>query len=83
MVAHPVTQVIGEQAIVDILDLSKVAWTCWGCTNANSGLGLRMVKELDLQLALGMNERRKTGSLPVYDIIYRWVGSSNLGQTQS
>ena len=31
MVVHPVTQVIGEQALVDILDLSKVAWTCWGC----------------------------------------------------
>ena len=31
MIAHPVTQVIGEQALVDILDLSKVAWTCWGC----------------------------------------------------
>ena len=47
------------------------------------GLGLRMVKELDLQLALGMNERRKTGSLPVYDM-HRWgVGGSNLGQTQS
>ena len=57
MVAHPVTQVIGEQALVDILDLSEVA---------SSGLGLRMVKELDLQLALEMNERRKTGSLPVY-----------------
>ena len=42
-----------------------------------------MVKELDLQLALGMNERRKTGSLPVYDIMHRWgVGGSNLGQTQ-
>ena len=27
MVAHPVTQVIGEQALVDILDLSEVAWT--------------------------------------------------------
>ena len=27
MIAHPVTQVIGEQAIVDILDLSKVGWT--------------------------------------------------------
>ena len=43
-----------------------------------------MVKELDLQLALGMNERRITGSLPVYDIMHRWgVGGSNLGQTQS
>ena len=31
MVAHPVTQVIGEQALVDILDLSEVAWTFWGC----------------------------------------------------
>ena len=48
MVAHPVTQVIGEQAIVDILDLSKAAWTCWGCTNTSSGLGLRMVKDSDL-----------------------------------
>ena len=43
-----------------------------------------MVKELDLQLALGMNERRKTGSLPVDVIVHRWgVGGSNLGQTQS
>ena len=45
MVAHPV---IGEQAKVDILDLSMVAWTSWGCTNTRSGLGLRMVKDLDL-----------------------------------
>ena len=30
LVAHPVTQVIGEQALVDILDLSDVAWTYWG-----------------------------------------------------
>ena len=29
LVAHPVMQVIGEQALVDILDLSEVAWTCW------------------------------------------------------
>ena len=76
-------QVIGEQALVDILDLSEVAWTCWGVSTPRSGLGLKMVKELDLQLALGMNERRKTGSLPVYDM-HRWgVGGSNLGQTQS
>ena len=76
-------QVIGEQALVDILDLSEVAWTCWGVSTPRSGLGLRMVKELDLQLALGMNERRKTGSLPVHDM-HRWgVGGSNLGQTQS
>ena len=58
LVAHPVTQVIGEQALVDFLDLSEVAWTCWGVSTPCSGLGLRMVKELDLQLALGMNERR-------------------------
>ena len=65
LVAHPVTQVIGEQALVDILDLSEVPWSGWGVSTPRSGLGLRMVKELDLQLALGMNERRKTGSLPV------------------
>ena len=83
LVAHPVTQVISEQALVDILDLSEVAWTYGGVSTPRSGLGLRMVKELDLQLALGMNERRKTGSLPVYDM-HRWgVGGSNLGQTQS
>ena len=70
MVAHPVMQVIGEQALVDILDLSEFAWTCWGVSTPRSGLGLRMVKELDLQLALGMNERRNTGSLPVYDIMH-------------
>ena len=29
LVAHPVTQVIGEQALVDFLDLSEVAWTWW------------------------------------------------------
>ena len=57
LVAHPVMQVIGEQALVDILDLSEIAWTCWGVSTPRSGLGLRMVKELDLQLALGMNKR--------------------------
>ena len=36
---HPVTQVIGDQALVDILDLSEVAWTCWGVSTASSGLG--------------------------------------------
>ena len=71
MVAHYVTQVIGEQALVDILDLSEVAWTCWGVSTPRRGLGLRMVKELDLQLALGMNESKYTGSLPVYDIMHR------------
>ena len=69
---------------MDILDLSEVAWTCWGVSTPRSWLGLMMVKKLDLKLALGMNERRKTGSLPVYDIMHRWgVGGSNLGQTQS
>ena len=58
LVAHPVTQAIGEQALVDILDLSEFSWTCWSVSTPSSGLGLRMVKELDLQLALGMNERR-------------------------
>ena len=43
LVAHPVTQVIGKQALVDILDLSEVAWTCWGASTPRSGLGLRMV----------------------------------------
>ena len=55
MVAHPVMQVIGEQALVDILDLPGPAG---GVSTPSSGLGLRMVKELDLQLALGMNERK-------------------------
>ena len=39
LVAHPVTQVIGEQALVDILDLSKVAWTCWGVSTPHIGWG--------------------------------------------
>ena len=47
MVAHPVTQVIGEQTLVDILDLSEVARTCWGCfytqqwDGAEDGEGIR------------------------------------------
>ena len=55
-------KVIGEQALVDILDRSKVVWTCWGCFYTSSGLGLRMVKKLGLQLALGMNDSRKLAS---------------------
>ena len=49
MVAHSVTQVLGKQALVDILDLFEVAWTFWwrGFYTC-SELGLRMVKELDL-----------------------------------
>ena len=69
--------------LVDILDLSEVDIPAGGFL-PRSGLGLRMLKELDLQLALGMNERRKIGSLPVYHIMHRWgVGGSNLGKTQS
>ena len=48
------------------------------CSTTSNELGLRMVKELDLKLALGMEERRKTGSLPLYDIMHRLgVGGSN------
>ena len=39
LVGHPVTQVIGEQALVDILDLSEVSWTCWGVSHPAVGLG--------------------------------------------
>ena len=82
MVAHPVTQVMASWLQLEILDLSKVPWTCWGCSNTSSGLELRMVKELDLSQALGMFERRKTGSLCL--CMHRWgVGGLNLGQTQS
>ena len=45
-------------ALVDILDLSEVDIPAGGVSIPRSGLGLRMVKELGLQLALGMNERR-------------------------
>ena len=41
MVAHPVTQVIGEQALVDILELSEVAWTCWGCLYTQQWAGTK------------------------------------------
>ena len=58
LVAHPVTQVIGEQALVDILICLRLPGPAGGVSTPSSGLGLRMVKELDLQLALGMNERR-------------------------
>ena len=34
--------------------------------SVGSGLRLKMVRKLDPNLALGMNERRKTVSLPVY-----------------
>ena len=47
MVEHPVTQVIGKLTLVDILGLSEVAWTCWGCfytqqwAGAKDGEGIR------------------------------------------
>ena len=37
MVAHPVTQVVGEQVLVDILELSMVVWTCWGVSTLTVG----------------------------------------------
>ena len=41
-----------------------------------------MVRKLDLQLTLGMTERRKTGFLPIA-CMHGWgVGGLNLGQTQ-
>ena len=40
MVVHSVMQVIGGQALVDILDLSEVAWTCWGVSTPRIGLGV-------------------------------------------
>ena len=58
MVGHPVTQVIGEQALVDFWICLRLPGPAGGVSTHSSGLGLRMVKELDLQLALGMNERR-------------------------
>ena len=47
LVVHPVTQVIGEQALVDILDLSRLPGPVGGISTPTVGLGLRMVKELD------------------------------------
>ena len=47
MVVHPVTQVIDELAAVVILDPSKIARTGRGYFYVNSGLGLRMVQDLD------------------------------------
>ena len=32
----------------DILDLFDASQSCWGSFNISSGLGLRIVKELDL-----------------------------------
>ena len=47
----------------------------------SSGLWLRMAKDLDPDQALEMNEKKKTGSLPVYNIMYKWgVDGWNLGQ---
>ena len=47
-IVHPLTQVIGKLAAVDILDLPKVAWTNWGYFyNSRVGMGLPIVKNLD------------------------------------
>ena len=49
MVAHPVMQTIGELSVVDILDLSKVSWICFGVflhqqwAGAEDGKGFRLV----------------------------------------
>ena len=59
MGALPVTQVIGKHALVDVLDLSEVAWTCWGVflhwqwAGAEDGEGVR-------PLAGTGNEREET-----------------------
>ena len=52
----------GELAAVGYSGSVEVCLDLLGCTNTSSGLGLRMVKDSDLQLVLGMNERRKTVS---------------------
>ena len=44
---HVKASVIGEQAFADILDPSEVAWPAGGVSTPSSGLGLRIVKELD------------------------------------
>ena len=41
-------QVIGEQVVVGILDLSKVSYSGWWCFYTSGGLGLKMVKDLDM-----------------------------------
>ena len=48
LVAHPVTQVIGEQALVDILDLSEVAWTCWGKNMLGNMLAIEKLFQLNM-----------------------------------
>ena len=58
MVAHPVTQVIGEQALGIFWIFLRLPGPAGGVSTPSSWLRLRAVKELDLQLALGMNERR-------------------------
>ena len=59
MVAHPVTQVTGELAAVDILNPSKVAWTGWGCLYSSSGLRLRMHGEGFRPIAGAGNKREE------------------------
>ena len=58
MVAHPVTQVIGKQALVGILDLSEVAWTCWGYFYTQQWARAEDGEGIIPAAGLGMNERR-------------------------
>ena len=46
MEARTVMQVIGEQALVDILDLSEFAWTCWGCFYSQQWTGAEDSEEI-------------------------------------
>ena len=71
---NPVAQLFGELAKMDILDLFKGFLDLLGVF-LHQQQGLRMVKDLvPIKLALGMNEMRNTGSLPVYDRYHAYVG---------
>ena len=62
---------------MDIVELSEVSWSCCWLSSTNIRLGLRLVKELDLQLILGMIERRMN-RLSAYDnCMGGGVGGSN------
>ena len=57
-VAGLVLQVPGRLFEVDILELSESPRPGVGTFHTSKGLGRRMVKELDLKLALGIAEGR-------------------------
>ena len=57
-------QASGSLVEVDLLQLSWFPCPGVDICYTSIGLGLMMVKELDLKLALGMAERRKTESPP-------------------